>query len=43
MKFMEQYFTINSNRWSTTVKYSLTIGFIVGLFMGMVTLLSILS
>ena len=43
MKFTERYFTINSNNWSTTVEYSLKIGFFVGLFAGLVILLDVLS
>lgn len=38
MQFFEKYFTINTNEWTTTVRYSLKIGFYVGIVLGFVLL-----
>lgn len=41
--FLERYFTINANDWTTTVRYCLKIGFYLGVLVGAVILLELLS
>lgn len=40
--FFDEYFTIGTNNWPTTVKVSIMIGFIIGILWGAIILLKIL-
>ena len=42
MKNLKKYFTIGTEEWKTTVKYSLRLGLTVGLFAGFAILLEVL-
>ena len=42
MQSIEEYFTIGTVEWKTTVKYCFETGCIVGLFAGLVILLNVL-
>lgn len=41
LDFFKKYFTISSQEWATTVRICLIIGFVVGLFIGLVVLLKL--